>query len=49
MNPRLIKFTVELQNDYEKEEKTHKDIYFKKLKFFNFFRPADVTVPIKEN
>ena len=47
MNPRLIKFTVELQNA-EKVEKTNKEITFKK-KFFNFFKPAKVTIPIDKN
>ena len=47
MNPRLIKFAVELQTAGQeiKEEET---INFKggKRNFFNFLKPAKVTVPI---
>ena len=47
MNPRLIKFAVELQT-MNKEEKTEETINFKggKRNFFNFLKPAKVTVPI---
>ena len=40
MNPRLIKFAV--------EKKSNEEINFNK-KFFNFFKPAKVTVPIEKN
>lgn len=48
MNPRLIKFAVELQNA-GKIEKEEKDINFKnggRKNFFNFLKPAKVTVPV---
>ncbi len=47
MNPRLIKFAVELQT-MNKEEKTEETINFKggKRNFFNFLKPVKVTVPI---
>ena len=48
MNPKLIKFTVELQNNAVSEDKEQKTIYFSN-KFFNFFKPAKVTVPIKKD
>ncbi len=50
MNPRLVKFAVELQNPKKEEEKEN----FKNFKnnggkrFFNFLKPAKVTVPISE-
>ena len=50
MNPRLVKFAVELQNPKKDEEKEN----FKNFKnnggkrFFNFLKPAKVTVPISE-
>ncbi len=49
MNPRLVKFAVELQNG-EKVEKEQETINFKnggEKKFFNFLEPAKVTVPIR--
>ena len=48
MNPKLIKFTVELQNSAQVEEKETKNIYFS-TKFFNLFKPAKVTIPIKKD
>lgn len=51
MNPRLIKFAVELQNA-EKIEEENKTINFKNgggHKFFNFFKLAKVTVPVNRN
>ena len=48
MNPRLIKFAVELQNPDKKEE-NEEHINFKNVgdkKFFNFLKPAKVTVPV---
>lgn len=50
MNPKLVKFVVELQNE-EKVEKTEKSINFKngEKRFFNFFKFAKVTVPIDRN
>lgn len=45
MNPRLIKFTVELQN-HERKIEEKKTIYFKKAKFFNFLKEAFVTIPV---
>ncbi len=47
MNPRLVKFAVELQNP-EKIEKESKSINFKN-KFFNLLKPVKVTVPINKN
>ncbi len=54
MNPRLIKFAVELQNGERKEDKEH--INNKSngnnggKKFMNFFTfPVKATVPIKHN
>ena len=54
MNPRLIKFTVELQNEqYNEKEKTFDNFKSngkKEQKFFNFFRKlAEVTVPINKD
>ncbi len=50
MNPKLVKFAVELQN-CEKVEKTKKDINFRDggHKLFDIFRLAKVTVPIDRN
>lgn len=50
MNPKLVKFAVELQNG-EKIEKTEKSINFKNAekRFFNLFKLAKVTVPIDRN
>lgn len=48
MNPRLIKFAVELQNS-EKVEKEEEKSNFKNndgKRFFAFFKLAKVTVPI---
>lgn len=48
MNPRLVKFAVELQTG-EQEFKTEKKIEFKSSnKFFNFLKPAKVTVPVEK-
>ncbi len=51
MNPRLVKFAVELQNgECEKKEKNF--IYFNTgsgKKFFNFLKTAKVTVPVNKN
>lgn len=47
MNPRLVKFAVELQSS-GKIEKQEKTINFKQ-KFFNIFKPAKVTVPINKS
>ncbi len=50
MNPRLIKFAVELQNG-EQIEKKEKNIYFNNgggKKFFNFLKEAKVTVPVNK-
>ncbi|MCD7780051.1 MAG: hypothetical protein LUH05_05200 [Candidatus Gastranaerophilales bacterium] len=50
MNPRLVKFAVELQTgENTKEEKC---IYFNKgrsNKFFDFLKSAKVTIPIDKN
>lgn len=52
MNPRLVKFTVQLQNG-EKEEKTTKSIHFKQnggnKNLFEILKLAKVTVPIDKN
>ncbi len=45
MNPRLIKFAVEMQNAEKIEKKSKEEINFN-IKFFNFFKSAKVTVPI---
>ena len=47
MNPRLIKLAVEIQNS-EKIEKKESKINFKD-RFFNFLKPAKVTVPINKD
>ena len=42
MNPRLVKFAVELQNS-ERIEKKEKEVSFKsECKFFNLLKPAKV-------
>ena len=48
MNPRLVKFAVELQCS-ENEEKQTKKKYFNvwKMKFNAYLSPAKVTVPIE--
>lgn len=51
MNPRLIKFMVELQNQAPKE-KDNEYIYFNKgggKKLFDRLEPAKVTIPIKND
>ena len=45
MNPRLIKFTVELQN-HERKIEEKKSIYFSKANFMNFLKEAFVTIPV---
>lgn len=47
MNPRLVKFAVDLQN-VEKNEKKEETKYFSSptKKFFNFLKPAKVTVVV---
>ncbi len=48
MNPRLVKFAVELQNGV-KEEKEHEYIHFSnggKKDLFGLLKPVKVTVPI---
>lgn len=48
MNPRLVKFAVELQNA-EKTEKNYKYVQIKYgsvKNFFNILKPAKVTVPV---
>ena len=53
MNPRLIKFAVELQNGTEKKEEKPKYIKFKNggggNKIFDIFKLAHVTIPIDKN
>ncbi len=52
MNPRLIKFAVELQNSGEKKEEETKNINFKGgsgKKFFRELKLAKVTVPITKD
>lgn len=46
MNPRLVKFTVELQN-HERKIEEKKTIYFNKKNFFNFVKEAFVTIPVE--
>ncbi len=50
MNPRLVKFAVELQNG-ERTEKTQKYINFKNGggKLFDIFKFAKITVPVDKN
>ena len=51
MNPRLVKFAVELQNG-ERVEKDEKYIYFNHgggKKFFDFIKEAKVTIPVNKN
>lgn len=51
MNPKLIKFMVELQNQQPKE-KENEYIYFNKgggKKLFDVLTPAKVTVPVNKN
>lgn len=50
MNPRLVKFAVELQNT-EKVEEENKTINFKSggHKFFNILKLAKVTIPVNRN
>lgn len=49
MNPRLVKFAVELQTG-DVEIKTEKQVEFKDntTKFFNFLKAAKVTVPVRK-
>lgn len=48
MNPKLVKFTVELQTG-DVEVKTEKQVEFKDTtKFFNFLKTAKVTVPVRK-
>lgn len=49
MNPKLVKFTVELQTG-DVEIKTEKQVEFKDntTKFFNFLKTAKVTVPVRK-
>lgn len=48
MNPRLVKFAVELQTG-EQEVKTEQKLEFKdsKFRFFNFLKKAKVTIPVE--
>lgn len=46
MNPRLVKFTVELQN-HERKVEDKKVIYFNKNNFFNFVKEAFVSIPVE--
>ena len=46
MNPRLVKFAVELQNHEVKIEEK-KVFYFHKNKFLNFLKEAFVTIPVE--
>ena len=50
MNPRLVKFAVDLQN-VEKNEHKEETKYFSSSdkKFFNFLKPAKVTVVVDNN
>ncbi len=51
MNPRLVKFAVELQNG-EKIENTKKNINFRNgggRRLFDLFKLAKITVPIDRN
>ena len=50
MNPRLVKFTVELQNG-EKTEKSQKYINFRNggNKIFDILKFAKITVPVDKN
>lgn len=46
MNPRLVKFAVDLQNQ-EKIEKKEETVKFSSYqKFFNFYKPAKVAVVV---
>lgn len=49
MNPRLVRFAVELQTN-DKQEKKEEAIAFKDSsvgnKFFNFFKMAAVSIPV---
>ena len=49
MNPKLVKFTVELQTG-DVETKTEKVVKFndETTKFFNFLKTAKVTVPVRK-
>ncbi len=50
MNPRLVKFTVELQNGV-KEEKEQEYIHFSnggKKDLFGLLKPVRVTIPVNE-
>ena len=46
MNPKLVKFTVELQN-HERKIEEKKTIYFNKKNFFNFVKEAFVSIPVE--
>lgn len=46
MNPRLVKFAVDLQNAEKVEEKKETFEFSKTVKFFNFFKPAKVSVVV---
>ena len=50
MNPMLVKFAVDLQN-VEKNEQKEETKYFDSpvKKFFNFLKPAKVSVVVNEN
>lgn len=49
MNPRLVKFAVELQNS-ERVEKKEKEVSFKsECKFFNLLKPAKVFLVTNPN
>ena len=46
MNPRLVKFAVDLQNAEKVEERKETFEFSKNVKFFNFFKTAKVTVVV---
>lgn len=46
MNPRLVKFAVDLQNAEKFEEKKETVSFSKHVKFFNFLKPAKVAVVV---
>lgn len=52
MNPRLVRFAVELQTN-DREEKKEETISFKDSsagrKFFNFFKMAAVSIPVNKH
>ena len=46
MNPRLVKFAVDLQNVEKIEEKKETVEFSKSVKFFNLLKPAKVAVVV---